>query len=170
MASVTEDVQSTAEKVRARYLEAGRATGTKTSGAEDEAKRLAEVLKAHLRSAAFALLECAQQQPVSYSYQADATSHRLQTRVSTASSSGQRVTRGGKELLELLQERGYYKSISPSGRMRDAIVVRDPLPLSAGKKVWNEFTAYANFMPMLQRIHKGPNLTHVHADRAVFAA
>ena len=158
-----------AEALRAQLLEFAK-MGFGTPHASRAAIPYAEVLKTHFKNAAEALVRDAGEQPVSYSYQSDATSHLLPHRT-TIDVNGAKVTRAGKHLLELLQERGVYKTLTASGSWTVAMMFREPVPLSAGKTAWNFFAAYTEFMPMLQSLgHRGPCITHIHADRAVFSA
>ena len=132
--------------------------------------KLAAALRVFLRSKADNLVQQSQGQAILYSYCSDATSFRCQT---TAQSTGAvpHVLRRGKVLHELLMQRGFVMSRSSSGEEAVALLLQDPLPLTAGKSAWNMFTAASAFYPLIRNLgHQGIVIQHVCADRAAFSA
>ena len=74
-------------------------------------------------------------------------------------------------LHELLMQRGFLKTALPSGDDQVALLIRDPLPLTAGKRSWNLFSAGAAFYPLLRHCgRKGICVSHFVADRLAFSA
>lgn len=137
-----------------------------------ECAQLAEALKEVLLEDAKRLLSSSSGQPVLFSYQSDATSLLCTAQQQAAlGSSAQVVIRRGKVLHELLMQRGFLKMRTPSGQDRVAILMRDPLPLTAGKSVWHLFSAAVGFFPLLRKAGAaGICIQHLAADRAVFGA
>jgi len=127
-------------------------------------------LKAHLKNKSERLLEAAKHQPVLYSYSSDATALLCQ-HVAEAGQGAQKVVRRGRVLHELLMQRGFLKTALPSGDDQVALLIRDPLPLTAGKRSWNLFSAGAAFYPLLRHCgHQGICISHFVADRLAFSA
>jgi hypothetical protein len=106
--------------------------------------KFGEVLKAHLKNKSERLLAAAKHQPVLYSYSSDATALLCQ-HVAEAGQGDHKVVRRGRVLHELLMQRGFLKASLPTGDEQVAVLIRDPLPLTAGKRSLNLFTAGAAF-------------------------
>lgn len=132
--------------------------------------QLAEALKEHLANQARALLSGCQGLPVLFAYSSDATSLLCQAVVTHKEAEGV-VLRRGKVLMELLMQRGYLKTVSAAGQENIALLITNPLPLTAGKKTSNLFTAAASFWPLLRRCgHQGLCIYHLEADRACLSS
>ena len=132
--------------------------------------RLGEALKTHLRNKSEQLLAASRHQPVLYSYSSDATAILCQ-HVAEARQGTHTVVRKGRVLHELLMQRGFLRATSPSGDDQVALLIRDPLPLSVGKKSWNLFAAGAGFFPLLRHCgHEGICISHFVADRLAFSS
>ena len=145
---------------------------SKTLSVDDNATlgRLAEVVKARLEQKSRECLRCLQGQAVMFSYSCDATSF-LCSSFASSSSSGVKIMRQGRVLHEFLMERGFITGFSSTGKQHAAILYRDPLPLSDGKKCANQFEAGCKFYPMLRKAgHEGVSIFHLVADRAVLSS
>ena len=133
------------------------------------AEGLAEVVKDQLRRKALELIETHTGDPVLYVFTADSTPE-LVTLDSFAKgpSGNQNIRRRGRALIEMLLQRGWLKAFSSDGELVMTMLVRDPIPLTTGKKHGNVFTAACQFFPMLrQKGHRGISITHVSFDRAL---
>ena len=123
---------------------------------EKEVYIFVELLKRYLRQKCDTLVtECAHQ-PVLFCYAADATS--LLCRADASAKLGAAVVmRRGKVLAEfLLMQRGFFKSISPAGVERVAVLFAEAVPLTEGKGAWHLFSAACAFYPLLRKVgHQG---------------
>ena len=132
-----------------------------------ECAKLAEVLKKFLRLQCLRLVETSQELPILLSYSSDASSCLCHTQ-SHASIAEHHVLRKGKILVEFLQQRCFLKTRTSAGEERVALLMGEPLAMTAGKKTWHMFTAGSTFFPTLRRAgHTGISLFHLVADRAV---
>lgn len=159
-------------KLKAEVIELARATSSKSGSNELlKAKSYGCAIRSHLQRTCRMLLDKYKHSPISYSYQSDATSHRVAVRFSADNASGCKVRRGGKVLEEYLMERAYFKAVAPSGECEHAIMTRAPRPLTYGKGSWFLFSAYCDFWPMLKANgHIGPSISHFAADRLAFSS
>ena len=131
-------------------------------------QQVIEALKQHLRQKVFTLLRGASDEPVLFSYSADATPLRLNRR-SVDSAGRSQVRRAGRGLEELLLQRSLFKTLGPTGPEM-AFQFTDIRSMSEGKNSGNVFTAQAEFFPILLKAgHQGICIQHVCADRAVHA-
>ena len=156
-----------AERLRDAFLRYARVSTVIGNHEEKEVYTFAELLKRHLRQKCDTLVtECAHQ-PLLFCYAADATS--LLCRADASAKLGTAVVmRRGKVLAELLMQRGFFKSISPAGVERVAVLFAEAVPLTKGKSAWHLFSAACAFYPLLRKVgHQGISITHVAADRAV---
>ena len=129
--------------------------GNSIRGDERLLHQLVEVVKDHLRQKVYAFLQRAKDEPVLFSYSADATPLKVASTSVHSSGSGQ-VVRKGRDLVELLLQRGLFKTISPTGEPDIAFLFTDIQSLSEGKKSGNVFTAQTQFSPMLRKAgHEG---------------
>jgi hypothetical protein len=136
---------------------------------ERQLQQLVEVLMHHLRQKVFTLLSGASDEPVLYSYSADATPLKVSS-TSVHTSGSTQVVRKGRNLEELLLQRGLFKTIGPTGDPEMAFLFSDILSMSEGKKSGNVFTAQTQFFPLLRKAgHQGISIQHVCADRALFS-
>lgn len=126
-----------------------------------------EVLKAHLSAKCLGLVASAKKQALLYSYSADGTPLVLVVGYHTTLED-RAVIRRGKQLVDLLLQRGYFKTTSTSGNDQIALLLAEPLSLSIGKGTWNVFAASCKLFPMIRGLgHEGIILCHVAADRAL---
>jgi hypothetical protein len=100
---------------------------------ERQLQQLVEVLKHHMREKVFTLLRAASDEAVLFSYSADATPLRLSTTATHSSSSSSQVVRKGRNLEDLLLQRGLFKTIRPSGEPELAFLFTDILSMTEGK-------------------------------------
>ena len=134
-------------------------------------EQLVEVLKAHLQSKVARFLEKQKHTAILVSYSSDATPLLVASTSNMSTSSLGSTTRSGRQLLEFLMQKSFYKSVDADGQMAMVVMLKDPLPLSAGKRGWNMFTAAAEFEPLLRRAgHPSICLQHMSADRLVFSS
>lgn len=157
------------DDVRSALLVFSRVAKSLVNHEERQVQQLVEVLKHHMRQKVFALLRGACGEAVLYTYSADATPLRCTSTTVLAAAGGQ-VVRKGRNLEELLLQRGLFKTIAPGGEPCMAFLFTDILSLSEGKKAGNVFTAQAKFFPLLRKAgHDGICVQHVCADRALFS-
>ena len=93
----------------------------------------------------------ASHRPMLYCYSADGTPIRL-TGTFVSSFAGQSVQRRGGDGHELNIQRGYIVTRDGIGELTSAAIVRDLVPLRAGKGTWNFFSAAARFFPHLREL------------------
>lgn len=156
------------DELQSLYVEYSRASKTVDSKQEQRvAAKLCEVLKLHLRQKCDALIRAASNQPLLFSYSADATSLLLRT-VETERLRSFLVKRHGKDLIELLMERIFVKTVSARGVQQGAIVYCDAKPLTEGKTSWNHFSGACDRYPHPRRLgHRSILIIHTCFDRAV---
>ena len=134
-------------------------------------EQLVEGLKAHLQAKVSLFMKRHQHNAILVCYSADATPVLVASTSKMSSASLGSTRRSGRQLIEFLMQKSFYKSFSVSGAMDMTVVLKDPLPLSEGKRGWNMFTAAAEFQPLLRRAgHPSTCLQHMCADRAVFSS
>ena len=133
--------------------------------------KLCEVSKEFLKRKAKAFVSDAARRPILYTYAADGTPMRLSATFRTHLADGTPVVRRGGFGHELLIQRGYLITKSDLGERKSAVILRDPVPLYAGKGAWNCLTAAASFFPILRTIgHESITVTHGCFDRALHTA
>ena len=140
--------------------------------------RVAEVLKKHTMCKARELVVSAARRPLLYTYASDGTPLRATaTFTSTmggaaaAGSNSNKVQRRGGDGTELLVQRGYIVTHDGVGKIMSAPLLRDAVPLSAGKDHWRMFLAAKDFLPHLRMLgHQNICLTHVAFDRAAYSS
>jgi len=162
--SSTDDVD-----VRAALLGLCRVSKALANHEERQLQQFVEVLKHHLRQKFFELLGESEGRPVVFSYSADATPLKCSSKA-VHTSAGAQVVRKGRDLEELLLQRGLLKTTLASGEPRMAFLFSDILPLTQGKKSTNIFTAQCNFFPLLRKAgHADICIQHICTDRALQA-
>jgi len=158
------------DQLRAEFVSMTK-VGRSLAGKDEllQASKLAEALKAHLRSKAQALLRNAEGGVVMLSYQCDATSY-LVNSTSSVATAGKSVARSGKHLEEFLLQKGVLRARKPGSIGEVALLVGDPCPLTNGKKATHHFWAACKFHPLLRRERPdGLCIFHCAADRAIQA-
>ena len=132
--------------------------------------RLAEVTKAFMWVKAKALVASAARRPLLMTFGSDGTPIRA-TKTCVAIVCGERVVRKGGEGTELLVQRGYIVTHDAFGRLVSAPLVRDPIPLSEGKKVVNIFRAATAFFPHIRQLcHTDIVISHGCFGRGIQSA
>lgn len=117
---------------------------------EKHLQRLVEVLKHHLRHKCFELLREAEGQAVLFTYSADVTPLKcVSTKVDVQG--GSQVVRKGRDLEELLLQRGLLKTTLASGEPRMAFLFTDIRPMTEGKKRRMSSRPRACFFPYCER-------------------
>ena len=140
-------------------------------GEADQCAQLCEIVKASLLARAKSFVLSAQGSAVLMSYQSDSTPLLAQATFTARHSSGQTVTRRAGRSLELLLERVFLKTISPTGEHLITSFFRDPLPLDKGKGSWQCFSVACDHFPMLKKLgHRGISISHYCFDRALYSA
>ena len=128
---------------------------------------VAAALKSYLQNKALNLITKAAQQPILYFYTSDATSYMCSKRIDVATAD-QQVTRHGKHNVDFLMEFGCVTTITAVGKIRSAILVREPREMS-DKSTWAQFTAMCEFFPLAfkDKNDGGITITQVAWDRAI---
>jgi hypothetical protein len=158
------------QELQTMFLDFSRASKVLNDSDKSVAAKICEVLKQHLRNKCDKLVKAAHKQPLLFSYTSDATSLVLRTQAS-AEIGGKTVHRSGKELIELLMQRGFFKTVSSLGTEEAVIYFGDPVPLTEGKTSWHLFGAACRFYPLLRSSgHQSICIFHFCGDRAVFAS
>lgn len=154
--------------LRGLFLDFAKASRVLDKEETEMCAKLAEVAKEHLMQRAKEFVRNAQGGAVLLSYQSDSTPL-LAKRVFVARhSSGQAVVRKAGRALELLLERVFLKTETPSGQMLVECFFRDPVPLDNGKGAWPCFSAACECFPLLKKMgHHGIAISHYGADRAL---
>ena len=128
---------------------------------------LVEAAKTLLLDKAKSLVASSYLRPMLYCYGCDGTPIRL-TGDFVSSFGGNRVRRRGGDAHELLIQRGYVVTKDSLGALTSAAILRDLLPLSAGKGSWNVFTAACSFFPHLRELGaRSITITSTCFDRAL---
>ena len=90
-----------------------------------QAQKLATALRTYLAEKAERVVASAGHMPILYSYQSDATS--FLTRTTHRSRAGSaKIQRVGSQLSDMLLERGFVMTMSPSGVVKSAVIVKEP--------------------------------------------
>ena len=156
--------------IREMLVEMSRVSKQLSRHDEQKLHHLVECLKQHLKNKCLALVQTSQGMPVLYSHSADATPLKCST-TAVVSSEGASLTRKAKLLHEFLVQRGVVKTRAADNSVSMAFLFADTVPMSAGKKAWNYFSAGATFFPLLRNTgHRGICVQHHSADRAAFDA
>ena len=160
-----------ADSIRDRIHHFGKA-GVRCDANEDlRISRLCEVGKDFLRRRCTELVVSAARRHLLFTYSADGTPLRTTGTVRGVLAGTQRVVRRGGKGEELLIQRGYVLTHNASGALVSAPLLREALPLSAGKGSWNVFTAATRFFPHLRQIgHESICIHHGCFDRALHSA
>ena len=133
------------------------------------AAELCEVSKVFLRQKAVTMVSEAGVCPVLYTYQSDSTPSQPRHRVDS-SVGGHRLQRSGRAGIDFFVQKAYLLTSSALGQPRVAVLLRDALPLTAGKSTWCMYTAATEFFPLLRECgHKGVAVSHYAFDRAVYS-
>ena len=133
----------------------------------EECAKLCEIGKAYLLRKAKALVRNAEGRAVLFTYGSDATSAKCVVTY-TAKVDAKRVQRRGAHGVELLVERAFLKTTTPSGRKHVACLWNDPRPLLQGKTAWVHVSAACKFFPLLRALgHTGIAVSHYCFDRAL---
>lgn len=156
------------ERMRAMLIEFADASKNLTKEDAEVSDKLCEVAKAFLKERAKEFVKAHQGRPILMSYQSDGTPT-LAKRTHTAKrSSGQLVVRKAGRGIELLLQKVFLKTITPTGDHLVSCFFRDPRPLDNGKGTCSCFTAACECFPLLQTLgHNGTCVTHYCCDRAV---
>jgi len=110
-----------------------------------------EAAKTVLWDKAKALVDSARLRPILFCYGCDGTPICL-TGTFVSSFGGAAVRRRGGDGQELLIQRGYVVTKDSVGEIASEALLRDIVPLSAGKGSWNCFTAATQFFPHLRQL------------------
>ena len=109
-----EAMSETVAQFKDIYSDLGRVNGPMSDEVIGQAALCVQVLLEQLACEAASFTKSAAGQPLLYQYQADATSFKCMAQVSMpATDPGGRVTRRGRDLVEILSERAALKNIGP---------------------------------------------------------
>ena len=156
--------------VKAALLEFSRVAKSLSKQEEKALEQLVEVLKHHLRPKVFALLREAEEEPILFSYSADATPLKCSTAIVHVAGRS-RVVRKGKSLQDFLLKRGFLKTGLAAVGHKITFLYHGILPMSESKKVADAFAAEAQFFTLLRKCgHKGISIQHACADLALWSS
>lgn len=158
--------------LRELAVELSRASAVLTKAQVGHVMKLCEVVKHQLQSKVDTLLSKASGRPVLMSYSSDGTPMKTAARVSSEGLvPGTALIRRGRDCVELLLQRGWYKTFGANGQTLVAALLRDPVPLTHGKSAWHLYSAARSFAPFLEEAgHQGISISHYAFDRACYSA
>ena len=159
------------EQVRRRLMAFGAVSSTYDKGTQSKLEGLLLTIQDFLQVRRNHFIQSDAEVPVMYFYSSDPTPLRLGLRLAAPQSIGQsKPMRHDKSLTELLLQVVFHK-LSGTGKLESRFYVRDPLPLSVGKKSWNLLQAALSFCPHLKNLgHLGISIAVSTFDRGIMSS
>ncbi|CAK0861146.1 unnamed protein product [Prorocentrum cordatum] len=136
-----------------------------------QVQTVCEVAKEVCRRAVAAVVRDAEHGACLQSCSSDGTPIQVSQRVSARLPSGKVVKRFGRSSHEFLVGVQLVRHVAPSGELRTAAQIRDPVPLTHGKTAPRQFEAGRSQWPTLRQLgHRGAVVQHYVWDRAGITA
>ena len=161
---------STLSKHRSKMQSFARLGLTPDDGQMTQMQGLVEEVKDFFDRQLADFLQTHADRPVLAVYQGDPTPVKLSMRhrIGSAPSSGKPQFRHGSAGHEFLVQAAFWSTLDVFGHIRSVVKLRDPIPLSAGKKTFNLFTAANEFFPTLKVLKHSGISVHVYVfDRGL---
>jgi hypothetical protein len=151
------------------YLDFARPHKCLSRNEDRDAERMCEAATSFLLDKAKALVRKLADSPILISYGSDATPMKCKAYFNVGLATQTNFRRVGSRLTEFLVQNCFIKGITPTGQ-EVAYLVKDPLPLRAGKGALPLFSAMCRFFPLARTLgHTSVVVTHYVFDRALQA-
>ena len=146
----------------ARYVDLCRVSAALDDRELNESAKALHCLLQQLHHESQALMCSSRGRPVLYCYQSDATSFKCRTQFSQQPREGKVLQRRGRQLEEMLSERGLLKSFAANGDAKMVMLLGLPRPLREGKTADVHFAAACDFQrPLHLADHDSILITHL---------